>query len=115
MEHRPMTTASPGSTADRLIFAGMCIGALLSLVTALVGAAIVMTDAGNLVGQDVGMMLVILLFIGLVVSALVHLAVLVASVIRGIQAGLRAMAWVYVYLAFTVTVYTTTAVLTLGS
>ena len=111
-----MTAASSGSAADRLIFAGMCTGALLSLATALVGAAIVMTDAGHVVGQDVGMMLVILLFIGLVVSALLHLTLLIASVIRGIQAGgLRAMAWVYVYLAFTVTVYTTTAVLTLGA
>ena len=115
MEHRPMTAVSSGSAADRLIFAGMWMGALLSLATALVGATIVMTDSRQLVGQDVGMVLVILLFIGFVVSALLHLTLLIASVIRGIQAGLRAMAWVYVYLAFTVTVYTTTAVLTLGA
>jgi hypothetical protein len=115
MEHRPMIAAFSGSAADRLIFAGMWMGGLLSLATALVGAIIVMTDAGHVVGQDVGMVLVILLFIGLVVSALLHLALLIASVIRGIQGDLRAMAWVYVYLAFTVTVYTTTAVLTLGA
>ena len=111
-----MTEASSGgSAADRLIFVGMCVGALLSLATALVGATIVMTDSWHSVGQDAGMVLVVLLFIGLVVSGLLHLILLIASVIRGIQAGLRAMAWVYVYLAFTVTVYTTTAVLTLGA
>lgn len=105
---------APGpETVDRLVFAGAWVGLCVSLATGLVGVTMAVTDAMHLVGQDVGMILVILLFLGLVVSALLHLVLALVSIIRGMQAGPRPMAWVYVYLAITAVVYGTAAVMTL--
>ena len=101
-------TAPPAARpeTDRMIF-GFTWGALaVSLATVLVGVAMAVTDSMHLVGQDVGMLLVILLMgLFFLVSVPLHLGLLVAVAIRSIKHGPRPLAWVYVYFVSTFLVH----------
>lgn len=98
MQQRPVTLESMARhTFDR----ALCIGTWLALVLSIVtGILVALADsARSEVGVASALAFMVLFFF---VSAPLHVVLAVAAVVRGVQAGIRPVAWVCVYLVLSV-------------